>query len=33
MEHIDDEPDVGIVGGWECPECELFFDDSYDEDC
>ncbi len=22
MEHIDDDPDVGIVGGWVCPGCE-----------
>lgn len=24
MERIDSEPDVNIVGGWECIECEQF---------
>jgi hypothetical protein len=24
MEHIEGEPDVNIVGGWECSECEVF---------
>lgn len=24
MEHIDAEPDVNIVGGWVCGECDEF---------
>ncbi len=24
MEHIEAEPDVNIVGGWECSPCEEF---------
>jgi hypothetical protein len=34
MEHQDDEPDVGIVGGWYCTKCEEAYLDelSYYED-
>ena len=24
MEHVDDEPDVGIQGGWACEPCGEF---------
>lgn len=24
MERIENEPDVGIVGGWECADCRVF---------
>jgi hypothetical protein len=24
MERIEGEPDVNVVGGWECSECEVF---------
>jgi hypothetical protein len=24
MEHIEDEPDVNVIGGWECSECGVF---------
>ena len=24
MEHMEAEPDVNMVGGWECSECEVF---------
>jgi hypothetical protein len=34
MERIDDEPDVGIVGGWYCAHCQGSpepDDEDYDE--
>lgn len=27
MDHIDDEPDVNIVGGWVCYACDKFVPD------
>jgi transposase-like protein len=30
MEHVEDEPDVGIVGGWHCEHCDKSFDDRDD---
>lgn len=24
MERIEGEPDVNVVGGWECADCEVF---------
>jgi hypothetical protein len=33
MEHLEPEPDVGIVGGWFCCHCDECFsyEDDYDE--
>ena len=31
MEHQQDEPDVGIVGGWVCHECEYSELDELDD--
>jgi hypothetical protein len=27
MEHIESDPDVGIVGGWYCEHCAISYDD------
>jgi hypothetical protein len=34
MEHLEDEPDVGIVGGWHCSHCAISFSDdaSYEDE-
>lgn len=32
MEHQDDEPDVGVVGGWYCAHCDLSENDWDDYD-
>ena len=33
MDHVESEPDVNVVGGWECTECEVFVPDwDTDED-
>lgn len=32
MEHQDDDPDTGIIGGWFCPNCDNFIHDSETED-
>jgi hypothetical protein len=31
MERIEDEPDVGIVGGWYCSHCEHSPDTGFDD--
>lgn len=30
MERQDGEPDVGIVGGWYCTECDTYIEDEDD---
>lgn len=32
MEHVDDEPDTNIPGGWACPKCEGFIHDGEFDD-
>ena len=28
MDHIEDEPDVNVPGGWACYDCDVFIHDS-----
>jgi hypothetical protein len=32
MEHQEDDPDVGVNGGWYCVHCDIFQDDWDDYD-
>ena len=32
MEHIEDEPDVNIIGGWYCTHCDISIMDEAEEE-